>query len=148
MIWRVFLKYLTFRWKEESIFHHFGVNISFTKNLFFLWRFLLPYERHTKGLGENQVKRRESESNSSEKVCIFLFLTQTLRPGSCTSELQLKVNCRPKKNCRKKFGLACRPTVGRQTRPNYFLQLTFNIQFTFSCNSLVHDPALILSSSV
>ena len=28
---------------------------------------MLPYERHTKGLGENQVKRRESESGSSEK---------------------------------------------------------------------------------
>ena len=27
----------------------------------------MPYERHTKGLGENQVKRRESESGSSEK---------------------------------------------------------------------------------
>ena len=27
--------------------------------------------------------------------------------GSCTSELQLKVNCRPKVNCRKKFGLVC-----------------------------------------
>ena len=37
-----------------------------------------------------------------------------------TSELQLKVNCR------KKFGLAC---------PNFILQ------FTFSCNSLVHYPS-------
>ena len=34
------------------------------------------------------------------------------RPGSCTSESQLKVNCRPKVNCRIKFGLA-RPTVDR-----------------------------------
>ena len=28
------------------------------------------------------------------------------RPGSCTSKLQMKVNCRPEVNCRMKFGLA------------------------------------------
>ena len=34
------------------------------------------------------------------------------RSRSCTSELQLKVNCRLNVNCGKKFGLA-RPTVDR-----------------------------------
>ena len=46
-----------------------------------------------------------------------------------TSELQLKVNSRPKVNCRIKFGLV-RPTGGR---PAQF----FSLQLTFSCNSLV-----------
>ena len=54
-----------------------------------------------------------------------------LWPGSCTSELQLKVNCRLKVNCGKYFGLA--------DQPNFFLQ------YTFSCNSLVYDPALYLA---
>ena len=54
--------------------------------------------------------------------------------GSCTSELQLKLNCRPKGNCKIKFGLA-RSTVGRPlTSPS-------KPQFTFNCNSLAHDPA-------
>ena len=53
-----------------------------------------------------------------------------LWPRSCTSELQLKVNCRLKVNCGKYFGLA--------DQPNFFLQ------YTFSCNSLVYDPALDL----
>ena len=35
-----------------------------------------------------------------------------IRSGSCTSELQLKVKCRPKVNGRIKFGLAW-PTIGR-----------------------------------
>ena len=56
------------------------------------------------------------------------------RPGSCTSELQLKVNCRIQ------FGLA-RPTVGRPAQ-NFFDTVHFSLQFTFSRNSLVHDPAL------
>ena len=51
--------------------------------------------------------------------------------------MQLKVNCRPKVNCRIKFGLT-RPTLGRAS-PNCFL--TFVTQFTFSCNLLVYDPA-------
>ena len=35
------------------------------------------------------------------------------RPGSWTSELQLKVDCRPKVNCKIEFGLDPQPTVGR-----------------------------------
>ena len=35
------------------------------------YRFLLPYERHSKGLEEKQIKRSESESGS-EKVFINL----------------------------------------------------------------------------
>ena len=35
--------------------------------LFSFTRFLLPYERHTKGQEEKEIKRRESESGS-EKV--------------------------------------------------------------------------------
>ena len=55
-------------------------------------------------------------------------------PGSCTSELHLKVNCRPKVNCKAKVN--CRIEFGLvhawQTRPNFFLQ------FNFSCNSVIH----------
>ena len=65
-----------------------------------------------------------------------MYLCMILWPGSCTNELQLKVNCRPKVNRRIKFVLAWL-TVGRPTSPNFFLQ------FTFSCISLVvHDPAI------
>ena len=53
----------------------------------------------------------------------------------------VQVNCRMKVNCRKVFVLVCQLFVD-QARPNFFLQLTFRLQFTFSCNSLVHDPAL------
>ena len=52
----------------------------------------------------------------------------THRVRSCTSKLQLKVNCRPKVNCGIKFGLP-QPTGGRPAQKN-------------SYNSLVHDPAL------
>ena len=57
-------------------------------------------------------------------------------------KLQLKVNCRLKLNCRKKFGLAW-PTV-LADQPKFFstIHFTFSLQFTFSCNSLVHDLAL------
>ena len=51
-----------------------------------------------------------------------------LRPGSCTSELQLKVNCRLKVNFRIKFGLA-RPKVGRPTQ-------IFSYNSLSVCNSL------------
>ena len=37
-------------------------------------------------------------------------------------------------NWREKIGLAC--------HPNFILQFTFGLQFTFSCNSLVHEPGL------
>ena len=33
------------------------------------------------------------------------------------------------------------PTVSRAS-PNFILQFTFRLQFTFSCNALVHDPAV------
>ena len=56
------------------------------------------------------------------------------KPGSCTSELQLKVNCKIK------FGLAQAKSC--QTGPNFILQFTFGLQFSFSCNSLLHDPDL------
>ena len=46
--------------------------------------------------------------------------------GSCTSELQLKMNCRSKVNCRIKFGLA-RQTVGRSAQIlSYNLLLVYN----------------------
>ena len=77
------------------------------------------------------------EFNALSELCPQLFSNLLFRVGSCTSELQLKVNCTRKVNCRKKFGLIL---VG-QAIPNFFLQFTFRQQFTFSCNSLVHDPA-------
>ena len=55
--------------------------------------------------------------------CCFLAKKDRIGAGSCTSKLQLKVNCR------KKFGLVC---------TNSILQFTLSQQFTFSCNSLVH----------
>ena len=61
-------------------------------------------------------------------------MSSLLWVGSCTSELQLKVNCRLKVDCRKKIW-AGQPTVG-QASPNFILQ------FTFSCNSLLHDLGL------
>ena len=71
------------------------------------------------------------------KVYLVLYI---LWAGSCTSELLLKVNCRPKVNCRIRFGLFSAKSW--QTSPNFFLQFAFSLQFTFNCNSLVHDPAL------
>ena len=75
-------------------------------------------------------------------VCITICLvTQStfaiaLRYGSCTSELLLKVS----------FIDVIKWIVGyfqfRQNSPNFFLQFTFGLQFTFSCNSLVHDLTL------
>ena len=44
-------------------------------------------------------------------------------PGSCASELQLKVNCRPKVNCKIKFGLAW-PTVGRPAQFIFYNSLS------------------------
>ena len=47
-------------------------------------------------------------------------------------------------NCRIKFDLA-QSTESWQTS-NFFLQFTFSLQqYTFSCNSLVHDPTLAFS---
>ena len=42
-------------------------DIEKVSNMFTFYRFLLPYERHTKGQEEKHVKRRESDSGS-EKV--------------------------------------------------------------------------------
>ena len=53
--------------------------------------------------------------------------------------MQLKVNCRLKVNCTQEKCCAGLPNVC-QASPNFILQLTFDLQFTFSCNSLVHDP--------
>ena len=39
------------------------------------------------------------------------------------------------------MGWAALQTVD-QASPNFILQLTFGLQFTFSCNSLVNDPGL------
>ena len=52
------------------------------------------------------------------------------------------MNCRPKKNCRIKFWLVFYQLFGRAS-PNFILQFFFGLQFTFSCNSLVHDPGLL-----
>ena len=57
------------------------------------------------------------------------------------SMVQLKVNCRLKVNYRIKFWLA-RPTFSRPAQIFSYNCRTFSLQFTFSCNSLVHDPAL------
>ena len=45
-------------------------------------------------------------------------------------------------NCSKKI-LVGLPTDGWASSPNFILQFTLSLQFTFSCNSLVHDPTLI-----
>ena len=58
------------------------------------------------------------------------------RPGSCTSELQLKVNCRPKVICRVKLLLA-RPKMSDQ--PKFFP--TIHFQSTIHIQLHVHDPA-------
>ena len=50
-----------------------------------------------------------------------------------TSELQLNLNCRLKVNWR---------IVCLASSPNFILQFTSGLQFTFSCNSLVHDLGL------
>ena len=72
----------------------------------------------------------ENKQKMPHCYCVCMYV----RDRSCTSEWQLKVNCR------KKFGLVCQ-LLGR---PN--LQLTFGLQFTFSCNSLVPDPGLSMTS--
>ena len=66
------------------------------------------------------------------------------RARSCSTELWLNVNCRLKVNIlyigKKWAGL---PTLNSQpSKPKFFLQITFSRQFTFSHNSLEHDPAL------
>ena len=61
--------------------------------IFSFTRFLLPYERHTKGQEEKEIKRRESESGSEKvlfperrrlyfvfKVVIIFFLFFFSRP--------------------------------------------------------------------
>jgi hypothetical protein len=53
------------------------------------------------------------------------FKSPQFRPRSCTSELQLKVNCGLKVNLRIKFGLAW---PGRPAQ--FFPQFTFSLQFT------------------
>ena len=58
------------------------------------------------------------------------------RVGSCTSELQLKVNSRLKVNWRKKFGLACQ-LLARRATPNFYLTIhfcfTIHFQLQFTC---------------
>ena len=91
-------------------------------------------------------KWRNKQLNFSSQISVLYrtqFFYTNIRenkifgPGSCASELQLKVNCRIK------FGMAW-PTIGRPYHdiPNCFLQFTFSLYFTFSCNSLVHDLTL------
>ena len=54
------------------------------------------------------------------------------------------MNCRLKVNCGKKIGLVCQLLA--ELAQNFFLQFTFGLQFTCSCNSLVHDPRLRFES--
>ena len=57
------------------------------------------------------------------------------------SELQLKVNCRLKVSCSIRFRLVFQLLA--EPDQNFYPTIHFrSIQFTFSCNSLVHDPAL------
>ena len=73
---------------------------------------------------------------------VFIWNRMALRNGSCTSELQLKVNCRPKVNCRIKFGLICKLLAEPAQILSYRPHFTFRLQFTFSCNSIVNDLGL------
>ena len=49
----------------------------------------------------------EHEKVLTKHMAFDTAARQRLWAGSCTSELQLKVNCRLKVNCKIKFGLAC-----------------------------------------
>ena len=70
-------------------------------------------------------------ADANEIVPLF----DTVRAGSCTSELKLKVNCGSKVNCRIKFGLVC-----QQLLANPDQILSYNSLAVY--NSLVHDPDL------
>ena len=62
--------------------------------------------------------------------------SKVLWPGSCTCELQLKVNCRPKLNCSIKFGLARPTVVNWQTSQIFFyihFQSKIQLQLQFTC---------------
>ena len=76
-----------------------------------------------------------------------LFFFKFIQIYICLDHVQLKVNCRPKVNCRIKFGLA-RPTVGWPAQICPYNSLLVCLQFTFNCNSLVHDLALIVGSDI
>ena len=56
------------------------------------------------------------------------------RAGSCASELQLKVNCRPKVNCRKESGWSanCWPSQPK-FYPTIHLWSTVHFQLQFTC---------------
>ena len=55
-----------------------------------------------------------------------IFEEEQLRAGSCTSELQLKGNCRLKVNCGKKFGLVCQLLTEPAQILSYYLLLVYN----------------------
>ena len=57
---------------------------------------------------------------------IYHMYFMHLRAGSCTSDLQLKVNCR------KIFRLVCQLVSGDRASPNFILQFTFGLQFTWT----------------
>ena len=69
-------------------------------------RYLLPRQIHTTQIQTNKICAFKHETIHHPLYFVSLMA------GSCTSELQLKVNCRLKVNCWIKFGLA-RLTVGR-----------------------------------
>ena len=52
---------------------HSYKKLSLDLSFFFLTRFLLPYERHTKGQEEKEIKRRESESGSEKVLFLHYF---------------------------------------------------------------------------
>ena len=64
---------------------------------------------------------------TKEKYVEICKIAQTKAPGSCTSELQLKMNCRPKVTCRIKFGLVQPATVGRPAQKFSFNSLSATI---------------------
>ena len=69
-------------------------------------------------------------------LVFFIIIVVSLRPGSFTSELQLKVNCRPKVNCGEKFGLVCQLTVCR-AHPSKFYP-SYSLSFYNSLSVTIH----------
>ena len=67
--------------------------------------------------------------------CYFIFAK-----GLDYGPNHVQVNCSWKWIVGKKFGLVCQ-LLAEPGSPNVILQLTFGLQFTFSCNSLVHDTS-------
>ena len=89
-------------------------------------RYLLPRQIHTTQIQTNKICAFKHETIHHPLYFVSLMA------GSCTSELQLKVNCRLKSELLDKIWAGSANSW--QTSPNFFQQ------FTFSCNSLVHDP--------